>query len=75
MIKIVPINLAAKRKAARLTQEQFGELIGCSNFYVLRLEKGKLATPLHVATKCVNVLGAIDFEDTGTKNRYRLTKI
>ncbi|ACV63237.1 transcriptional regulator, XRE family [Desulfofarcimen acetoxidans DSM 771] len=72
---IVPIDLAAKRKAADLTQEKFGELIGFSKYYVLRLEKGKLTTPLQVAVKCVNILGPIEFKDKETGSRYRLTKI
>ena len=72
---LIPIDMASKRKAADLTQEQFGELIGFSKYYILRLEKGKLATPLNVAAKCVNILGSIEFEDKETGNRYRLTKI
>ena len=75
MTKIVPIDLASKRKASDLTQEQFGELTGFSKYYILRLEKGKLTTPLHVATKCVDILGSIEFEDKETGSRYRLTKI
>ncbi|WP_449241466.1 helix-turn-helix transcriptional regulator [Desulfoscipio gibsoniae] len=62
---IIPLDLAAKRKHAGLTQKQLCEKIGISEFHLLRAEKGKVSMSFKTALKCTGIFNSMTFYEVG----------
>ncbi|SFR12627.1 helix-turn-helix transcriptional regulator [Desulfoscipio geothermicus] len=71
-MSIIPLDLAAKRKYAGLTQKQLCEKIGISEFHLLRAEKGKVNMSFKTAVKCAAIFKDITFYDKESGTKFKL---
>ena len=71
----VGIKIAAKRKEARMTQQQLADKIGLSRSSVVNLEKGRQTPPIYTFWRIATVLNVSPSEILPVKNEHTLSEL